>query len=117
MFAASAEEFLIQPGRVLLETKAGIGARQAGGQVHGVLQRLGVRPVQGCTKYCLGVALAHSQLPDNPFRPLVRRHFDASPQAPRPAYDRGVVVPPAPELGEERQPVVPTLPAWQEGTA
>jgi len=32
-----------------------------------------------CSKYCLGVALAHPALPTNPYRPLLRRYFDATP--------------------------------------
>ena len=32
-----------------------------------------------CSKYCLGVALAHPALPTNPYKPLLRRHFDQTP--------------------------------------
>jgi VTC domain-containing protein len=74
MFAANGREYSIQPGRILLETKTEAGRL---GEANRVLQRLGVRPVAPCSKYCLGVALAHPELRDNPFRRLIRHHFDA----------------------------------------
>jgi hypothetical protein len=32
-----------------------------------------------CSKYSLGVALAHPALPTNPYRGLLRRYFDSTP--------------------------------------
>lgn len=64
----------LRPGRVLLETKSAVG----NGLADRLLQRLGARPVASCSKYCLGVALAHPDVVDNRFRPLLRRHFENS---------------------------------------
>ena len=65
----------IRPGRVLVETKALL----PGGGAEGVLRRLGARPLQGCSKFCLGLALAYPDLTDNPFGPVLRAHFGGSP--------------------------------------
>jgi VTC domain-containing protein len=116
-FAADGEEYSIQPGNVLLETKADLGVREAGGEATRVLRRLGVREVGSCSKYCLGVALSHPELPDNRFRPLIRRYFDPSRHPRGTAYDRRLVMPPAFQRGEIRQPAAPVLPTWQEGPA
>ena len=61
----------ILPGRVLVETKTALGDGVADRQ----LRRLGARPVESCSKYCLGVALTHPDVRDNGFRRLIRRHF------------------------------------------
>jgi hypothetical protein len=61
----------ILPGQVLVETKTALGNGVADRQ----LRRLGVRPVESCSKYCLGVALTHPDVRDNSFRRLIRRHF------------------------------------------
>jgi hypothetical protein len=74
VFAANGNEYSIRPGRILLETKADAGRL---GTADRVLQGLGARPVRSCSKYCLGVALANPELRDNPFRRLIRRHFEA----------------------------------------
>lgn len=63
----------VRPGRVLVETKSARGNSVA----DRVLRRLGATPVATCSKYCLGVALAHPAVVNNRFRPLLRRHFDA----------------------------------------
>jgi hypothetical protein len=91
-FACHSEKHAIRPGRILLECKTAAGL----GEADRVLQRLGVRPITSCSKFCLGVALTHPELRDNPFRPLIRRHFDARPQAKAPS--EGLV--PAPLLQE-----------------
>ena len=70
--ASSGDEYRIQPGRVLLETKS----RSGNGPADRMLRRLGVRPVGSCSKYCLGVALAHPGVRDNEWRRLLRDHFD-----------------------------------------
>ena len=60
-------------GAVILESKSRTGVALA----DGVLRALGVRPVRGCSKYCLGIAATRAGVPTNPFRPLLRRHFEA----------------------------------------
>ncbi len=65
----------MRPGYVLIETKSGSQV----GTVDRLLLRLGVRPVTGCSKYALGIALANPALPTNPYRPLLRRYFDLTP--------------------------------------
>ena len=69
--ASSGKRFWIDPGRVLLEAKG----NGDGVEANAVLRRLGVRPVDSCSKYCLGVALTHPEVPSNPFRRLLRWHF------------------------------------------
>jgi hypothetical protein len=57
-------------GRVLVETKTA----GAGGLADQCLHKLGVRPVS-VSKYCVGVALLHPDVPANPWHRLLRRHF------------------------------------------
>jgi hypothetical protein len=71
----SGAEYRMRPGHVLIETKSGSGL----GRVDRLLLALGARPVEMCSKYALGVALANPALPTNPYRPLLRRHFDSTP--------------------------------------
>jgi hypothetical protein len=75
---ASGEAWGIQPGKVLVETKtlAGNGAADR------VLRALGARPVGSCSKYCLGIALAHAELRRNRFARVLREHFVATPVRP-----------------------------------
>ena len=94
MFTARGEHYTIQPGRVLVEAKTGAAGSAKAGPV---LRSLGVRPVEPCSKYCLGVALAYAELPSNPFRPLIRGHFEAPRRLGPPVFDRGDGgVPPVP---------------------
>jgi VTC domain-containing protein len=116
-FAANGDEYAIQPGRILLETKVGAARAEGGRMADSAVQRLGVRPVRSCSKYCLGVALAHPEFADNPFRPVIRNHFDADRHALPPGYDLRPVAPPMVEPQEEPQQTGPTIPTWQEGTA
>jgi len=59
---------------VLVETKSpGPGSR-----ADRVLRLHGVRPAT-ISKYCLGVAALHPELPSNPWHPTLRRYFDWSP--------------------------------------
>jgi hypothetical protein len=119
-FAGNDREYSIQPGRVLLETKSDVGAgnaNRAAGGANRALRRLGVRPVQSCSKYCLGVALTHPELRNNPFRPLIRHHFDAAWQDRVPRYYGEAAAPRSVELEPDGDPVAPPLPTWQEGTA
>jgi VTC domain len=115
--AARGREFSILPGRILLEDKRALGAVTGAVQANRVLQRLGVRPVRSCSKYCLGVALSHPQLSDNPFRSLIHRHF--VPRVyPTPVWNgNGAAPAPAVELEAEWEPAASPRPAWQEGSA
>jgi hypothetical protein len=69
------ERHRMQPDKVLLEAKSGAQL----GTVDRLLPRLGARPLAMCSKYCLGVAMARPDLRTNPYRPLLRRHFDPTP--------------------------------------
>lgn len=70
---AAVDGLRILPGRVLLETKS----ERGNGDADRLLRSRGHRPVSGCSKYCLGIALARSDVGNNRFRPLLRRHFEA----------------------------------------
>ena len=86
----SGERYRMRPDHVLIETKSPTGL----GTVDRLLPRLGARPLSMCSKYCLGIALAHPALPTNPYRPLLRRHFDPTPiPAPPPALPSLVAEP------------------------
>jgi hypothetical protein len=61
-------------GRAIVESKSARGAALA----DAVLRSLGARPVSGCSKYALGIALTRPGVRANPYRPLLRRHFEAS---------------------------------------
>jgi hypothetical protein len=83
---ASGDSYRMLPGHVLIEAKSG----SQPGAVDRLLPRLGARPLTMCSKYCLGVALANPGLPTNPYRPLLRRYFDATPiPEPLPALAAG----------------------------
>jgi hypothetical protein len=67
------ERYRMRREGILLETKSTTG--------HGLLDRvlvgLGARPLAtSCSKYCLGIAMTHADLPASPYRPVLRRHFD-----------------------------------------
>jgi hypothetical protein len=64
----------LRDGLVLAETKSRDGRSAADRLLH----RAGVRPVS-VSKYCVGVALTHPGVPDQPWRPLLREHFAAVP--------------------------------------
>jgi hypothetical protein len=61
-------------GRVILESKSRGGRALA----DRVLRAMGVRPVEGCSKYCLGIALTRPSARANAQRGLLRRHFEAA---------------------------------------
>ncbi|MGI8780068.1 MAG: VTC domain-containing protein [Solirubrobacteraceae bacterium] len=63
--------------RVIVESKSARGSATA----DQALRALGVRPADGCSKYCLGVGFTHPDLNSNRMRPLLRRHFRAAPIA------------------------------------
>ena len=75
------ERYRMHPEHVLIEAKSAAGL----GTVDRILPGLGARPLTMCSKYCLGLALARPGLPTNPYRPLLRRHFDPTPLPPLPA--------------------------------
>jgi hypothetical protein len=114
-FAANGEAYSIEPGHLLLETKTDVGGGRGEVQASSALRRLGVRPVGTCSKYCLGVALSRPELPDNPFRPLIRRYFDRSRDSRPSVYERGLITPPVLDPDELHQPAAPIVPRWQEG--
>ena len=70
---AGGEHGRLSEGCVLIETKSG-GARSAADVTLG---RLGARPLDSLSKYCVGIALSGQDLRTNPFRRLLRRHFCA----------------------------------------
>jgi hypothetical protein len=59
-------------GGVIIESKSRRGAALA----DAALRALGARPVTGCSKYGLGIALTHGGVITNPYRRLLRRHFE-----------------------------------------
>ena len=61
-------------GAVIVESKSRTGAALA----DATLRSLGARPVVGCSKYCLGVALTRPGVTTNPYRRLLRRHFEVA---------------------------------------
>jgi hypothetical protein len=71
----SGARYRMRSGHVLIETKSGSGL----GTVDRLLLGLGARPLTGCSKYSLGIALSSPSLPTNPYRPLLRRYFDSTP--------------------------------------
>jgi hypothetical protein len=73
--ADGGERYRMRPGFALIEAKSATGL----GTVDRLLPRLGARPLTMCSKYCLGVALTRPPLPTNPYRSLLRRHFDPTP--------------------------------------
>jgi hypothetical protein len=72
--AVDGRSYGVRPGRLLVETKSARG----NGLADRLLRRAGAAPVASCSKYCLGIALAHPAVVNNRFRPLLRRHFDAA---------------------------------------
>jgi hypothetical protein len=69
-FAGGTGSARLRPDVVLIETKSARGRSVA----DLALRRAGARPV-AVSKYCAGMALTHPELPDQPWRPLLRRHF------------------------------------------
>jgi hypothetical protein len=69
--AAGGPHGRLSDGCVLIETKSAGGHSAADAALRG----LGARPLDGLSKYCVGVVLSGIELPTNPFRHVVRRHF------------------------------------------
>ena len=62
----------LAPGTAIVESKSARG----GALADRALRALGARPVSGCSKYCLGVALTVPGVVSNPLKPLLRAHFE-----------------------------------------
>jgi len=60
-------------GAVIVESKSPRGVALA----DHALRALGARPVEACSKYCLGIGMTRPELPANPFRRLLNRWFVA----------------------------------------
>ena len=71
----SDDTYRMRPDHVLIEAKSPNGL----GTVDRILPHLGARPLEMCSKYCLGIAQSDPGLPTNPYRPLLRRYFDSTP--------------------------------------
>jgi VTC domain len=61
----------LRDGFAIVESKSARGRATA----DRVLLALGARPVEDCSKYCLGVSLSLPGARDNRLRPLLRRYF------------------------------------------
>ena len=61
----------LDPRFAIVESKS---PRGGAGVDHALLE-MGVRPVNGCSKYLLGMALTRAGVRDNNLRPLLRRYF------------------------------------------
>jgi len=70
----------LNDGLAILESKSATG----GAAVDQALLEMGVRPVTGCSKYLLGMALTNDGMRDNDLRPLLRRYFKPSAPPRRP---------------------------------
>lgn len=64
----------LAPGMAIVESKSAGG----GALADRALRALGARPVSGCSKYCLGIALTAPGVRSNPLKPLLRRHFQTA---------------------------------------
>jgi len=56
-------------------------SRRGGATADRELRALGVRPLSGCSKYCIGVGLTYPLVKRNSFLPLLRRYFEVGGQA------------------------------------
>jgi hypothetical protein len=64
----------LAPDWAIIETKSEQG-RGAGDRC---LRSLGLRPVDSCTKYCIGIALTRPDVRSNELLRVTRRHFHAT---------------------------------------
>jgi hypothetical protein len=64
----------IVAGGVIVESKSRRGTALG----DAALRALGARPVTGCSKYGLGIALTRAGVITNPYRRLLRRHFEVA---------------------------------------
>jgi hypothetical protein len=65
----------LAPDAAIVESKSRSGAATADRE----LRALGVRPIAGCSKYCIGVGLTYPRVKRNLSLPLLRRHFYSGP--------------------------------------
>jgi hypothetical protein len=65
----------LAPDAAIVESKSRSGFATADRE----LRALGVRPIPGCSKYCIGVGLTYPRVKRNLSLPLLRRHFHAGP--------------------------------------
>jgi hypothetical protein len=63
----------LAPDTAIVESKSRSGSATADRE----LRSLGVRPIAGCSKYCIGVGLTYPRVKRNLSLPLLRRHFEA----------------------------------------
>jgi VTC domain len=63
----------LAPDTAIVESKSRSGSATADRE----LRALGVRPIGGCSKYCIGVGLTYPRVKRNLSLPLLRRHFHA----------------------------------------
>ena len=63
----------LDPDAAIVESKS-LGGHAGADRA---LRALGVRPIAGCSKYCIGVGLTYPRVKRNPSLPLLRRHFHA----------------------------------------
>jgi hypothetical protein len=63
----------LAPDAAIVESKSLGGAATADRE----LRALGVRPIAGCSKYCIGVGLTYPRVKRNLSLPLLRRYFHA----------------------------------------
>ena len=61
----------LAPDAAIVESKSRSGAATADRE----LRALGVRPIAGCSKYCIGVGLTYPRVKRNLSLPLLRRYF------------------------------------------
>jgi hypothetical protein len=67
----------LAPDAAIVESKS----RGAETRADRELRELGVRPISGCSKYCIGVGLTYPRAKRNSFLPLLRRHFEVGAHA------------------------------------
>ena len=63
----------LAPDAAIVESKSRSGSATADRE----LRALGVRPIAGCSKYCVGVGLTYPRVKRNLSLPLLRRYFHA----------------------------------------
>jgi len=61
----------LRDGFAILESKAASG----NGVADRMLRNLGIKPIPSCSKYCVGIALTHTNVRSNYATPLLSRYF------------------------------------------
>ena len=62
----------LRPDVAIVESKSASG----GAAIDAALRRAGIRVEAACSKYCVGLALVHPDIPANAWRSLLRRYFE-----------------------------------------